>query len=306
MLKAFSSEEASKVRLRDGLAMIFAMPLERGSQLNALAADQCIFCGSLASIDNKLTDEHVVPDGLGWDLVILRATCSSCQQKINPFEQRAMKTWFGIQREIFGIRSKKPSRRKLQSNNHVGATYSSFIPNNQIDMIELHKSCFNEDRAEISDLLENGGFYPVFPLPPGVLFGRDPNESMHYTIINTNNFKNLQEQAISLKVVGNDFFRLIAKIVHCFAYIFSRSNKIDFTLPEFIFSKDWSRPSYWIGASELSFETGTAHHVAIYTRNVLLKSVLGIFHIKAVVVTVGLFTGFGAPAYDVVVGYIRD
>lgn len=285
---------------------MFAMPLQRGAQNNALVVDECIFCGSLQSDDSRLTDEHVVPDGLGWDLVIRCATCVSCQRRINPFEQRAIKTWFGIQRELFGVQSRKSARRKSASSNHVGVSRSGAVPRTQRQMLELHESGLDKGKTELIDLLENGGIYPVFTLPPGALFGRDPYERLPYSIMNLNSPKKSQEYTLSVKLNNYDFFRLIAKIAHCFAYIFSRSNDIYFSLPEFILGVDGSQSSHWIGASQLSLDTSSAHLVAISTRSVPLASVLGFAEVKAVVVTVGLFTGFGAPAYDVVVGYLKD
>lgn len=47
--------------------------------------DQCIYCGTCETQAqvNTLTDEHIIPFGLGGNLVLPKASCTKCQRLIN-------------------------------------------------------------------------------------------------------------------------------------------------------------------------------------------------------------------------------
>lgn len=64
----------------------------------------CIYCGSTC----QLSDEHIIPLGLGGRLVLPQSSCSSCSAKTSKLERTCLRTMYGPLRLLYGL----PSRRK--------------------------------------------------------------------------------------------------------------------------------------------------------------------------------------------------
>ena len=64
----------------------------------------CIYCGSTAN----LSDEHIIPLGLGGRFVLPQASCSTCSEKTSKLERTCLRTMYGPLRLLYGL----PSRRK--------------------------------------------------------------------------------------------------------------------------------------------------------------------------------------------------
>ena len=64
----------------------------------------CIYCGSTA----VLSDEHIIPLGLGGRFVLPRASCPSCSIETSKFERTCLRTMYGPLRLLYDL----PSRRK--------------------------------------------------------------------------------------------------------------------------------------------------------------------------------------------------
>jgi HNH endonuclease len=58
---------------------------------------RCIYC---ATKDVPLTDEHIIPESLGGDLIIEKASCDECQKQTHAFEGHACDTYRGIRRQL--------------------------------------------------------------------------------------------------------------------------------------------------------------------------------------------------------------
>jgi hypothetical protein len=67
---------------------------------------KCIYCGSTTN----LSDEHVVPRGLGGEWVLKKASCQKCAGIISRFETDIIKDFFSLLR----IKLDLPTRRKKQ------------------------------------------------------------------------------------------------------------------------------------------------------------------------------------------------
>lgn len=70
-------------------------------------ADRCIYCSASTSY---LGAEHVWPDGLNGHLIVPRASCRLCEDRINRFEQSVVKINLGLARDAHGIHSAKRRR----------------------------------------------------------------------------------------------------------------------------------------------------------------------------------------------------
>lgn len=68
------------------------------------AVGHCIYCGSTSS----LSDEHIIPLGLGGRLVLPKASCATCSEKTSKLERTCLRTMYGPLRMLYGL----PSRRK--------------------------------------------------------------------------------------------------------------------------------------------------------------------------------------------------
>jgi hypothetical protein len=64
----------------------------------------CIYCGST----DQLSDEHIIPLGLGGRLVLPQSSCPACSAKTSKFERTCLRTMYGPLRLLYGL----PSRRK--------------------------------------------------------------------------------------------------------------------------------------------------------------------------------------------------
>ena len=68
---------------------------------------RCIYCGSSES----LSDEHVIPFGLGGTLILPKASCPSCAKITQAFEQRLLRGhWWAYRRKV-GIKSRHPKEQ---------------------------------------------------------------------------------------------------------------------------------------------------------------------------------------------------
>jgi len=70
------------------------------------AANCCIYCRS----QNALSDEHVIPFGLGGRWVLPKASCADCAKKTGSFEQTCQRAMLGPLRMYYGL----PTRRRKE------------------------------------------------------------------------------------------------------------------------------------------------------------------------------------------------
>jgi HNH endonuclease len=78
--------------------------------VNVLAeVGRCIYCGST---DPPLTDEHIIPYGLGGDDVLRAASCTTCQRAINNgYESRLLRGSLLPFRTLLGLPTRKVAER---------------------------------------------------------------------------------------------------------------------------------------------------------------------------------------------------
>ncbi len=67
-------------------------------------ADVCIYCGSTVA----LSDEHIIPLGLGGRLILPKASCAICREAASKFERTCLRTMYGPLRLLYDL----PTRRK--------------------------------------------------------------------------------------------------------------------------------------------------------------------------------------------------
>lgn len=68
------------------------------------ATRRCIYC---LAADVRLSKEHVVPKGLGGELILLKASCDRCAIEIRGFEEWCIRHMFEVPRTLFQVKSSK-------------------------------------------------------------------------------------------------------------------------------------------------------------------------------------------------------
>jgi HNH endonuclease len=76
-----------------------------GERTNAVQA--CIYCGST----EDLTDEHIIPYGLGGDLVLPKASCRACATITSDFERRVQRGFMLEGRTAADFPTRRPKER---------------------------------------------------------------------------------------------------------------------------------------------------------------------------------------------------
>lgn len=68
----------------------------------------CIYCGAT---QGRLTEEHIVPKGLGGTLVLPDSSCDPCAKLTSQFEMRVLRGFLDRGRQSLGVKGRKSHRR---------------------------------------------------------------------------------------------------------------------------------------------------------------------------------------------------
>ncbi len=70
----------------------------------------CIYCGAT---EGRLTEEHIIPKGLGGTLVLPQASCDACAATTSLFEMRVLRGFLDRGRQAMGIKGRKAHKRAV-------------------------------------------------------------------------------------------------------------------------------------------------------------------------------------------------
>ena len=255
---------------------------------------RCVYCGATDS----LSDEHVVPYGLGGTLVLRKASCPRCALVTSKLEYDLLRGHWRAQRQFFGL----PSRRSKE-----------VVPD--LDVVVVRA---NGDRVNASLPLKAQSIGMYFELsPPTILAGRvvdtEPaagaafiktfGEPPREAIVNGLTERLSPEDKIEIPIdfTADHLCRFLAKLAHCYA-ISQRGLDAcrEFFLPAFILGKTAGIVTY-VGGSSSTIVGNTLPGSALHA---LIDRVNGEF----LTVYVQLFRtpGDPPPIYEIVVGRIVD
>lgn len=83
------------------------------------AANICIYCRALVNSPHapteRLSDEHVIPMGIGGNLILPRASCKKCADITSGIETRCIQKLFDPGRTHAGVRTRAKLNRKILS-----------------------------------------------------------------------------------------------------------------------------------------------------------------------------------------------
>jgi hypothetical protein len=287
---------------RSGTELAYGFPRERQGRTNFPARNICIYCGQDPSRDGKLTDEHIIADGLGGDLVVPKASCAACQKEINSFEQRAIKSWFGSMREALAIRSKKSAKKKQPSQNNIRWFEVARQPSGDIISPNLPWHASDKPLNELTDL---SGSFIDFLNYPGAILGEMKDSLCIPDLFNIVNNKYKQEFLLAGEMDVSDYLRIIAKISLAYTsacFDGSYTSELD----DIILRNDLRKSGLLIGRAEQFPRSQALHQVSLRRVAAQYATALGTMRRDLLVTRIQLFSFADTPTYDVVAGYVSS
>jgi HNH endonuclease len=253
----------------------------------------CIYCGSL----ENLTEEHIIPYGLGGNLSLKKASCSNCAKITGKLEQTLLRGHWWPQR----FRSKLQSRTKFKEIEPLvvtviredGSEFSAQLsPEDQTVFIELGFS----RPSILNGVITSGETFAELPTMRNL--GAFPNsyilDGKRLTL------KSKEQIRLPVDFSAIDLSRFLAKVAHCYA-ISRRGIQCcdEFFLPRIILGETDGAKTFVGGASSDVLGKrlpGNELHALMDRRNG-----------KYLTVYVQLFRLIGdpPPIYEIVVGSLR-
>ncbi|MCW2275904.1 hypothetical protein GJ654_15805 [Rhodoblastus acidophilus] len=261
----------------------------------------CIYCGAptkTAKGDAPPTDEHVIPEGLGGNLILERASCQSCAILINSFEGKLQKTLFHAPRRKLNIRGKRrPKDTLFEVTTRINGTDTTLkLP------LESHPTALLLPQMLPARIMTTRA--PNVPGFSGIsLHSLVPTDPLQYSSLD-----NFATPGLDLV----RFCQLLAKIAHSYASAFIQIKSFNLSkIPEVnhepsrlvpLILRRYERTEYdiscydYVGGLSGDFSaSGFLHEIGIGN--------ISISRMDFTCVFVRLFANMGAPIYCVVVDY---
>jgi len=264
------------------------IPEEIRNTTRAPSAGLCIYCGRTEA----LTDEHVVPFGLGGNLVLPDASCSECNKLTSAFERRVLRGFMEDARVAGGFPTRRPKERPVSIPIQIRK-------DGQFESVQLPTA--EALGMLVLPTLERSAFLAGKPATNGVNvvgtqmigFGKPPKDVA--TALNT---RTLQSTA---HVDATSFVRMLAKI----GYSFAVASLGPYPLSEVpvlpLIQGKADDGSTWIGSAEYRIggieDKKPQHALGL----VWVSGAYGDTAEKVLIAQVKLFANSGATGYEVVV-----
>lgn len=252
----------------------------------------CIYCGN-APPDCELTDEHVIPDGLGGDLYLPDASCHNCNSMTTAFETPVLRDVFRYGRGLLGVRSRKRRGKAQRPLTYIaGATgtgepLQEFLANSQMPFM------FG---------------YPSFTGRPNILeaFPVEGDDPRLKWVVGPREFREEQSR-LQLKIDTVSFWRTIAKIAHCYTIGQIGLDGFEHRLLPFIKGTVRPPPRSLLGniVSIGPDEPGALHWIEMRDVSTWAGFQGGKRFARLAIVRMQLFASYGSPIYEVIAGEIR-
>lgn len=278
---------AQHIRIKGCYTKMFHLPDHPDKSYGPV--NHCIFCND----DKILSDEHIIPLGLGGRWVLPKSSCRECAKKTGAFERTCQRTMYGPLRMYYNL----PSRRKKERPQKL-ALKVKLSPDSEWSYIDV-------DRDIYPFLIT----FPILSVPDeitGCTMHREREAKVKRLWIRAASFRDgifphLKSLCTELKVFGvepsstfsaPEFFCMLAKIAHTFAIAELGIGTFTPVLLPIICDSDTSNSAQYIGGLEkVEPATNRLHELSLH------YSRLGL-----VVVRIRLLAALETPTYLVVVG----
>lgn len=237
-----------------------------------------------------LTDEHVIPRGIGGKLIIGNASCEKCRLITHRFETAVMQKMLLASRIHIGFKSKNPKGRP----NHL----------------PVHVVRDGKMKTDSVPICDHPGLMilPIFP-SPGLYSGYGPTRHHSaFRVVVSDHHSDFRER---LRKVGRgaenvllevsrkyhpDYMLMLLKIAHCHSILRFGINAFDPILPKLMYDE----------ASALSWYVGSKHPVKIVQTERAIHRIeceYPIIHgMKHLVCNIQLFGRQAGPVHKVITG----
>ncbi len=234
---------------------------------------QCVYCGSR---EPPLTDEHVIPKGLGGTDMLEAATCEDCRLQIGKYETPAINsmTWLlRVALDVRGLKGKHPQiRHKITDDNEI-----SFVTKSPLNALPIT------------------GMLPAFKRARLLRGDPIPNEFEDFDLVVIGNTSRRPRANQLFDLDIRSYARMLCKIAHCYTV---QSIGIEFKplLTNVIIdgASDWAN---FLGSDAQPFpkDESKLHKLELLTNDG------GLLFVR-----LQLFSNIGAPVYHVITGQLAD
>jgi hypothetical protein len=281
-------EELVRKRQAERFFADIGQPSKPGPDQTYPAVGRCIYCGATSD----LTDEHIVPQGLGGTLLLPKSSCRSCAAHTGAIEQRVLRGLLGAPRRILGITGRKRKQKQVVFPvtfvNDDGSAVIESVDISRHPTI-IHLPIFGAPRVIRSDPLPLPAYCGVWAMSLVDLapFRKDKEVNFRSPTIDT-----------------LEFCQFLAKIAHGFAAA-EVLDLIQPCLPQFVarrFAPDEKFPGCYehVGGSPVMYPAEPVLH----SFRLVLISNTGK---QYAAVQLRLFAYLGTPVYTVIIGELaRD
>jgi hypothetical protein len=262
----------------------------------------CIYCRQAEAEGNALEDEHIIPDGIGGDLILPKASCRPRAVRINRWEQEAQKGNLGITRDAVGVKSRKRRGRNGESAPRYRAVAAS-IPEGANPTLPIGPLI--TDAAELPRM----AIMEITKGPPEILFGKIPGNGIQPLLV-LDKTHGPRQVAVEFRTRTGDFLRLLAKIAHGMAAATIGIEAFSPFLTDIVLMNDHRLDDLWkyIGGGTTQIKEDFLHQVRLRREIIGIRSDSGLSltFTEVIVADIRLFATFSALQYLVVVGTAKD
>lgn len=243
-------------------------------------AERCIYC---LSVPSDLRREHIIPFGLGGNLILPRASCCNCERITGAIEQNCQRKILGN----FRVRHGFPTRNKKE----------------RPDKLEINLVTPNGIVSQYVPIRKYPRYLMLFRMPmPGILTGKPATNEFKpdlCMLIHKDDIKNSMNKSWMLGEYRHiDFCLMLAKIAHSYAAAeigIEALVKYNLLLPKYILNQ--SGPISHVVGGEIEdppAANNQLHELKLHNHEGNQRTYL--------LVSMRLFPYMGAPQYHAVVG----
>ncbi|MBN8543189.1 MAG: hypothetical protein J0M34_02890 [Alphaproteobacteria bacterium] len=252
----------------------------------------CIYCDSTLN----LTDEHIIPYGIGGTWKIPDASCKSCAKITTSFERTCQRIILGPLRMYYDMPTRRPQERPETLPLKVKLTSESdwsYIPIERESYPFLVLFPHYDLPLVLSDLPQEGRLDSATKKfwIRGAFFERDMNRYLQGVV---DRFK-IAAVMPEAKFQTHEFSLLLSKIAHCFACAELGLNGFKPFLKKIITNQDTTKSKLYVGdLTKAEAPQQSMHEVSFYSEHTNRPDLI--------VVRIRLFAKLETPTYFVVVG----